>query len=358
MVTEQLRVGLAGAGNIARRHLENLRFLGGNKVVGICDLDLLRAQELAGMVGAQAYRTVDDLFANGERSDAVVICTPPTIRRQIIEQAATRGIGVYCEKPPAATVAEGLRVAEIIERHNLICSVGFHMRYSPAVDRFRELTKDRTANIVQSMAASPAALLNSLEPWFFLHEKSGGHLMDQAIHTIDLMRYVVDEITEVHTFGNNVLRPKSDDFTIADTTVSNIRFAQGASGSHIHSWAAPKGRSEMLIMGGDFALSLQSHSAPYVRGFLGRPGSEQTPVDETFVQGPPMGRSGKISPLRKAEDPPDPPHCGAMEAFLEAVKSGQQSMIRSSYLDGLRSLAVVLGMNRSVETGQVETINL
>jgi predicted dehydrogenase len=358
MVTELLHVGIVGAGNIARRHLENLRFLGGNQIVAICDLDLPRAQELAGIVGAEAYRTVDELFASNMGLDAVVICTPPAVRRQIIEQAAVRGIGVYCEKPPAATVAEGLRIAEIIERHNLICSVGFHMRYSPAVDRFRELTDGHLVNVVQSMAASPAALLNSLEGWFFIKERSGGHLMDQAIHTIDLLRYVVGEITEVHTFGNNVLRPKTDDFTIEDTTVSNIRFASGASGSHIHSWAAPKGRSEMLIMGEDFALTLQSHTPPYVRGVLGRPGREQTPVDETFAQGPAMGRSGQISPQRKPEDPPDPPHCGAMQAFLEAVSSGRRSGIRSTYVDGLRSLAVVLGMNRSIDTGQVETITL
>jgi myo-inositol 2-dehydrogenase / D-chiro-inositol 1-dehydrogenase len=226
------------------------------------------------------------------------------------------------------------------------------------VDRFHALVNNHSVNIVQSMAASPAALLNTLEPWFFIKEKSGGHLMDQAIHTIDLLRYVVGEITEVHTFGNNVLRPKADDFTIEDSTVSTFLFARGASGSHIHSWAAPKGRSEMLVMGEDFALTLQSHSPPYVRGLLGPPGREQTSIDETFAQGPPMGRSGKISPLRKNEDPPDPPHCGAMEAFLEAVRNGRQTGIRSSYLDGLRSLAVVLGMNRSIETGQVETITL
>lgn len=357
-MTEQLHVGIIGAGNIARRHLENLRFLGGNQIVGICDLDLSRAQELAGMVGAEAYRTVDDLFAGVQGLDAVVICTPPAVRRQVFEQAAAHGIAVYCEKPPAATVEEGLQIAEIIERHNLICSVGFHMRYSPAVDRFLELTNGHRMNIVQSMAASPAALLNSLEGWFFIKEKSGGHLMDQAIHTIDLLRYVVGEITAVHTFGNNVLRPKADDFTIEDTTISNMRFANGASGSHIHSWAASKGRGELLIMGEGFSLSLQSHTPPYVRGFMGRPGSEQTPVDETFAQGPAMGRTGKISPQRRPEDPPDPPHCGAMEAFLEAVSSGRRSAIRSTYLDGLRSLAVVLGMNRSIDTGQVETITL
>ena len=128
MVTDLLRVGIIGAGNIARRHLENLRFLGGNQIVAICDLDLARAQELAAIVDAAAYQTTDELFGGGVGLDAVVICTPPAVRRQIIEQAAVRGIAVYCEKPPAATVEEGLRIAEIIERHNLICSVGFHMR--------------------------------------------------------------------------------------------------------------------------------------------------------------------------------------------------------------------------------------
>lgn len=357
-MSEQVRVAIIGAGGIGVRHLENLRFLGGNEIVAICDLDQGRAQALAKRAGtARTYRTADDMFAAGEEVEAVVICTPYTIRRQIIQEAANRGVAVYCEKPPAHTIEEGLRIAEIIDRHNLICSVGFNQRYSPAVDRFREVTKGRVVNFVQSIAANASLFTHPLEGWFYIQEKSGGQLMDQAIHTFDLLRYVVGEITDVHVYGNNVIRPVTEDFTVHDTTVTSFRFAHGGSGCHIHSWSTPKGRSELLIAGGDFSLSLRAINSPELHGFFGGPGSEQTPFNETWVQGPPMGRFGEIPKGRKPEDPPDPPHFEAMKTFIEAVKSGDQSQIRSSFLDSLQTLAVVLGMLRSAETGEAVPIN-
>ncbi|HIM10067.1 TPA: hypothetical protein EYM26_04605, partial [Candidatus Poribacteria bacterium] len=96
----------------------------------------------------------------------------------------------------------------MIDGSDIICSVGFHMRYSPSVDRFRELMEGRTVNFVQSILAGSSVATRSLDDWFFLKEKSGGHIMDQAIHFIDLMRLVVGEISHVQTFGNNVVCPK------------------------------------------------------------------------------------------------------------------------------------------------------
>jgi predicted dehydrogenase len=147
-----------------------------------------------------------------------------------------------------------------------------------------------------------------------------------------------------------------DDFTIEDTTCTNIRFAKGASGSHIHSWSVPRGMNDLTITGADFSLSLRAHSPPKVSGKMG--GFKETPdsVNEIFPQGPPMGRGGKIADERGPDDPPDPPHCGSLGAFLQAVRTGDKSLIRSPYRDAVRSLATVLAMNRSIDTGQVEEV--
>jgi len=214
----------------------------------------------------------------------------------------------------------------------------------------------RTVNFVQSISAGSSAATRSLDDWFFLKEKSGGHIMDQAIHFIDLMRLVVGEISQVQTFGNNIVCPKANDFTIEDTTCTNIRFTGGASGSHIHSWAAQRGISELMIAGADFTLFLASHSPPRVSGWIGPPGQEHEKIDQTFPQGPAMGRSGHISERRRLEDPPDPPHCESMQVFLEAVRTGDSSRIRSPFSNAVQSLATVLAMNRSIDSGQVEEV--
>ena len=67
----------------------------------------------------------------------------------------------------------------------------------------------------------------------------------------------------------SVVCPKDEVFTIEDTTCTNIRFANGASGSHIHSWSVPKGMNDLTITGADFSLSLTAHSPPRVSGMVG-----------------------------------------------------------------------------------------
>lgn len=356
MNNHPLTVALIGAGNIATRHLANLQFLGDNRVVAICDLDRDRAAALAGQCGANVYTDWQTMVAQEPQLDALILCTPPTVRRALFTLAAEHKLAVYCEKPPANTLDEAHKIAHIVQESGMICSVGFHMRYSPAVDRFRTLTAGRPVNLVQSIMASPAALTRSLDSWFFIQEKSGGPVMDQAIHVIDLLRFVVGDITQVQTFGNNVLCPQAADFTIEDSTCTNLRFANGASGSHIHSWAVPKGMDMLTILGADFSLALRPHSPPRVQGIVGWPGTAQTVIDETFPQGPPMGRSGRIPDNRRPTDPPDPPHCEALKVFLAAVRSGDAGQIRSPYADAVQSLAVVLAMLHSSATGAVEAV--
>ena len=357
-MSDDLVLGMIGAGNIAIRYLANLEFLGRNRIVGLCDLDLDKAKELSGRCGAKPYTNFEEMFDREPGLDAVVICTPPIVRRSIFELAIERGIGVYCEKPPADTLEEAKHIAHMVDGSDIICSVGFHMRYSPSIDRFRELMEGRTVNFVQSISAGSSAVTRSLDDWFFLKEKSGGHIMDQAIHSIDLMRLVVGEISHVQTFGNNIVCPKMNDFTIEDTTCTNIRFAGGASGSHIHSWAAQRGINELMIAGADFTFSLAPHSPPRVSGWIGEPGQDHEKVDQTFPQGPAMGRSGRISEKRRLKDPPDPPHCESMQVFLEAVRTGDGSRIRSLFSNAVQSLATVLAMNRSIDSGQVEVVEL
>ena len=109
-------------------------------------------------------------------------------------------------------------------------------------------------------------------------------------------------------------------------------------------------------MGGDFTLSLRPEGPPQVKGTLAAPGAEGETIEDVYPQGPAMGRSGKISPDRRPEDPPDPPHAEALRVFLETVRSGDRSQIRSPYSDAVKSLAVVLAMNRSIDSGGVEII--
>ncbi len=354
--SDDLALAIIGAGSIGTRHLSNLEFIGSNRVVAVCDAVDAQASKMAERTGARTYASVDEMFDAERALDAVLICVPPGIRRQVFERAAESDIAVFCEKPPADSLEHAADVARIVRDSGIVCMAGFNMRYQPAVDRLREIVADRKINLVLSTYLSSPALTNGLRPWFFIKERSGGPLVDQGIHMIDMMRYVAGDIESVHTLGNNVARPKGPGFTVEDTTVSTIRFASGAAGHHVHSWGAPWGATTFALNGPDYHLRLETSGSPGVYGTIGDPAGDGSPVHDEFPQAKSMGRDETLSGDRSGEDPPDAMHYGEMITFLDAVRTRDTSAIRSSYADAMRSLAVVLAMNRSIDSGQVEPV--
>ena len=354
--SDDLALAIIGAGSIGTRHLSNLEFIGGNRVVAVCDADDAQATKLASRAGARTYPSVDAMFDAERGLDAVLICVPPGIRRQVFERAAERNVAVFCEKPPADSLEHAHAVACIVRDSGILCMAGFNMRYLPPVQRLRELITGRPVNLVLSTYLSCPALTGGFRPWFFEKDRSGGPLVDQGIHLVDLMRYLVGEITSVHTLGNNVARPKGPGFTVEDTAVSTIRFESGAAGHHVHSWAAPWGATTFAVNGPDFHLALEVSGSPGVFGTIGDPNGEGTAVRDEFPQRPSMGRGDSRSTGAPSDIPPDFMHYQEMATFLHAVRTGDTSGILSSYADGMRSLAVVLAMNRSVESGKVENV--
>lgn len=323
-----VNIAAVGTGGIWNAHATNLSLLGDNKIVAICEINEARRREVVAATGARGYAGIEEMLARETEIDAIVSCTPPTVRREVIEAAAARQIPVFVEKPPAASLVDAGAIAHSIEASGVPVAVGFMYRYFPAIDRMRELIGAEPVNLVQSSMCCPAATKWNIPPWFYIKERSGGHILDQAIHIIDLLRYIAGDIVQVHTYGNNVLCPKREDFTVEDSSSTILRFASGASGCHIHSWAHSKFDVFMTVIGREFRLTLEFDS--HLTGFVG----DQV-IDETFPS-PPAGASH---------------HFEEMRAFLQAVRTADFELIRSPFADASKSLATVLAMNESIDSG-------
>ncbi|MEW6359797.1 MAG: Gfo/Idh/MocA family oxidoreductase [Planctomycetota bacterium] len=328
MADKELSLAIVGTGGIAKQHRKNLQALGGNKIVAVCDLAEANLKEAAEATGATAYTDFRKMFKKEKGLDAVLLCTPPIVRKDVIALACKRKIPVFCEKPPARTDKEAKKITEIIAESGNLVSVGFMYRYMPATDRIKELIAGEKLNLVQGTFLCNPALARKIPGWFFIREKSGGHIVDQAIHMIDLIRFIAGDVTEVHTYGNNVICPKAEDFTTEDSSSTNLRFAGGASGSHVHSWAYAKFVCEVVLTGAEYRLTLKLND--FVNGWI-----KDKVIDEKFAPAP----SGD---LRYWE----------MQVFLNAVRTGDASKIRSPYADAAKTLATVNAMNRSIDKGK------
>jgi len=335
MSTQTVRLGAIGTGGIFGAHARNLKTIGDNQIVAVCDVSEPNRTKWVGQLSAVGYADINEMFDKEKGLDAVVVCTPPTVRLQVVEAASKHGIPVFFEKPPAFKIQDASSILRIAEKTKLPVVVGFMYRYLPSVIRLKELIGDRPINLVQSSFFCPAATIWQLPGWFYIKERSGGHILDQAVHVMDLIRHIAGDITLVHTLGNNIIRPKAADFTIEDSSSTSFRFASGASGTHVHSWTHSEFTGFITVIGKDYRLTL--HLDNSINGFVG-----ETKIDET-LSGAPQGCSH---------------HYFEMIAFLEAVRNKDFSKALSPYSDAAKSLATVLAMNESIESSKPIAVQL
>ena len=110
-----INIAIIGAGNIATRHLENLAFLGDNRIAAICDLDENLARAKAATYGAQAYTDWEKVFEEVEDLGAILICTPPILRKPVIQAAVQHNVPFLCEKPPAQSLREAREIVALLQ---------------------------------------------------------------------------------------------------------------------------------------------------------------------------------------------------------------------------------------------------
>ena len=329
-MSNPLRLGAIGTGGIFGAHANNISKIGGAKFVAVCDVSQPNRDKWATQLQANPYSDISEMIAKEEGLDALIVCTPPTVRLQVVESAAPKKIPVFFEKPPAFKLDDAQSIVKLSKKHKSPVVVGFMYRYLPSVIRLKQLIGDRTINLVQSSFFCPGATDWKLPGWFYIKERSGGHILDQAVHVMDLIRHVAgSDITSVYTLGNNLLRPKAEDFTIEDSSSTTFRFATGASGTHIHSWTHKEFTGFLTIVGKEFRLTL--HLDNTITGFV-----EGTKVNETLPAAP-EGCSH---------------HYFEMVEFFNQVRSKDFSKAHSPYSDAAKSLETVLAMNESIEKGK------
>lgn len=321
-----IRMGIIGTGWIGQRHLDNLAQMGGVEVVGVCDVDISKAERSAGRWGLPVFGDYR-VMLNEAKPDAVVICTPPAVRLEPVQEAASRGIHCFIEKPPSKDLTTAQQVKTVLESAGVINSVGFMYRYCKAVDACRELIAGRRVALVHSKLLCGLALDPNWPRWFFDKSRSGGPILDQAIHTLDLSRFLLGEVAAVAGFGGNATVPKEGDFSVEDSHSLALRWRSGVLQNHTHSWAYTDYVSTVELLSDELHLELDVVHSRLNGQVGGKPISLHFPEDQYY----------------RTE----------LEVFVEAVRTERQDLIRSSYTDSINSLALALDTYEAVETGKV-----
>lgn len=227
-----LRAAILGCGSFAHKHASVLKSLPEQyELVAFCDRHPERVGAYAkryGHASTGVFTDHNQLLAQAGL-DVLVITLPPYGHTDEVEQAARRGIHIFIEKPIALTSETAWDMVRAVESAGVQSQVGLMLRFGAAVDALKRKIASGEAGPVGLMSAR--YFCNSLHsPWWRIRAKSGGQLVEQVIHMIDLMRYLMGDAELVFSLQDNVFHQDVADYTVEDVSGTVMKFPGGGIG--------------------------------------------------------------------------------------------------------------------------------
>jgi len=329
-----LRVGIIGAGNIARNHVEGYR-AAGVEVVAIADTQpdtLARRAREWGV--SEAFADHRQLLAQ-PGLDAVSICTPNAAHRDATLAAAAAGVHVLCEKPVSLSLAEADEMIDACARAGVVLAVDHHLRSNPAVVRARTMIADGVIGRLTFIR------LRQAHDWAGAAEvpmgfrtpamAGGGTLLDNGCHLFDLARHLAGPVAEV--YGRTATL--GFDIEVEDTAQVSLRFASGALGQVETAWTSTGWDQSFVVNGTHGSLEYtERDTRPVLRHLHRGPGEREFAATRVTA----WEHAG-------AND-----HTRAVAAFVAAVRDEQP--VACTGEDGREAVRLALASYQSATLGQ------
>ncbi|MGW0229361.1 Gfo/Idh/MocA family protein [Actinopolymorpha singaporensis] len=323
-MTTALRVGIVGAGLIAGVHARAYATVPGVSIVGVADPRETKAQALASTVGARAFDGLEAVLDAGV--DVISVCTPPDTHAELAVAAIKSGAHVLCEKPLAGTLEDARRIVAAAHTTQAVVCVGHVSRFEPDHQRAKELVDEgrlgRLAMLCHSMTTSLPGW--SEGGWLTDPRRSGGPLLDLAVHSFDYLSWVNGSApTRVYAIGAD--SPAGP----ATYALATLAYANGAMGQIEVSWAHPAERG--------FKVAVE------LAGTLGRLAWDYDSINGGAMYSRQTGQT-LLDPLGERG------FAREVTAFVHAVRAGGPSPVPVEA--AFQSTRTALAAQHSLDTGE------
>ncbi len=315
----RVRIGVVGCGGRAGAHLRALQRHPEAEIVAVADVAESAAAKAGEALGVPHYTDHRALLARDDL-DAVWISVPVFAHGALELAVIERGLPFFVEKPVARDLETALRISAALDRAGLWAAAGYQLRYGEGVRRARAYVAGRTVALVEGHYWSGTGRHGG---WVADFDRGGGQLVEQATHTVDLMRYIAGEVAEVYARQTTrVLR----EITAPDTYTVSLRFSSGALGTLSASWVHDPD---------DWAHANVLHFG----------------LDGCLVRI--AGQAAELLPASAGALPEVESIPGLHGAFLAAVRDrAALPGVLSPYRDAVATLAVSLAANASAAMGR------
>jgi predicted dehydrogenase len=340
----RVRIAVAGAGLIGRRHIEEVRKSASADLAAIVDTAPAGA-ELARQAGVPVYRSLARLFAAG-RPDGVILATPNQMHVQGGLECVEAGVPVLVEKPIGDTVEGATRLVDTAEAAGVPVLTGHHRNFSSIMSRAREIVASGVLGPIVAVAGT--ALFYKPDDYFdvgdgWRRQPGGGPILLNLIHEVNNLQSLVGDVVRVQATTSNATRG----FPVEDTAAMVLTFANGALGTFLLSDTAASARSWEQTAQEN--LSYPSHPDEDAYHLAGTTGSLSVPTMRLKVFG---GTRSWWEPFETStmELERSDPLANQVKHFAAVIR-GEAEPICSGR-DGLKTLQVVDAVVESARTGR------
>lgn len=337
--------GIVGCGMIAKFHARAIADIKGAKLVSCFNRTIDKANALAAEFGGQPTDDLEEMLARPD-IDIITICTPSGAHMEPAIAAAKAGKHVIVEKPLDVTLKRCDAMIDACAKAGVKLGTIFPSRFhkssqllKKAVDdgRFGQLTLgDAYVKWFRTQAYYDSGAWRGT--WKL---DGGGALMNQAIHSVDLLIWLMGPVVEVSAHTATLAH---DRIEVEDVATATLRFASGALGVIEATTAAFPGSLKKIELSGSQGMAVLEEESIIKWQFAKMNKRDQQLLEE--MQNRTKTGGGAADPAAIGHQA----HAELFREFMKAVKEGQNPRLDGS--EGRRSVELILAIYKSAKTGK------
>lgn len=340
MAYRKIGFGIIGCGMISELHINGIEELKNKaELIGITDTVRAYAERVSERHGGlRIFDTVDEMLACKD-VHAVCICTPSGYHAEAIIKASNSGKNVIVEKPVAITEEQLDDVVEVCAKNHTVVAVISQLRFAKDIRKVKqmidssELGKIVCADMYMKYYRSQEYYDSGA--WRGTKKTDGGGaLMNQGIHGVDLLQYLVGDIKSVYAYSATLARR----IEVEDTLCAAIEFKSGALGVIQATTSGYPGYPRRIEINGNKG-SITLEETAITKMDIENSSFEDLPIRQTVF-------SGSSSAMNISGDY----HTLQINDFIDAVKEKRKPFVDLN--EGRKAVDAILAIYRSAEEGR------
>lgn len=330
----KLRLGIIGAGRMGITHYSIVNSHPAVEVAAVVDTTPFVSSMLEKYLGVRTYKSHARMIER-EELDAVLVCTPPALNRDILWEAGKKGLHAFVEKPGTLSSAELTELAAFYESRALVNQMGYVNRFNDVFTRVKSLLDRRAlGEIVRfrtEMYARTVIRPESGSGWRSSRENGGGAVYEMASHSIDLMNYFFGRPDAVTGSCMTSVFSRA----VEDVVSASFLYRDGKVGSLYVNWSdasyrKPTNKIEIFgkagrLLADQHGLKIYMNEPQDSLGF--RQGWNGLSITDVFSSVPFFVRGIEFT--------------AQLYHFIECVQARDPASCRCTFRDGAAALAVI-----------------